>query len=159
MAAHGLLCQLSFSYSWEKLQFGSAGPEHFIFTSTIKSSLLQVPLLTLLHFILCCPLLKSSLSCKNLIFFYIHVQISIQLNPTVAPITPKHKKWTWLFYNCKKGTANDHMHCNTFLYFTYSLLIIPFDSCYTKRFKLWLSVCTKKFFFRNTNCTTSQIKF
>lgn len=77
MAAHGLLCQLSLSYSWEKLQFGSAGPEHSIFTSTIKSSLLQMPLLTLLHFILCCHLMKSSMSCKNLILFYVRVQISI----------------------------------------------------------------------------------
>lgn len=129
MAAHGLLCQLSFSYSWEKLQLGSAGPEHSIFTSTIKSSLLQVPLLTLLHFI-SCHLMKSSLSCKNLILFYIRVKISIQLNPLLLPSPPKIKNEHGCFTAVIKRPANDHVHNNTFLYFTYSLSIIPFDSCY-----------------------------
>lgn len=91
MAAHGLLCQSSFSYSWEKLQLGSSGPEHSIFISTIKSSLLQVPLLTLFHFMLCCHLMRSSPSCKNLILFYVRVQISIQLNPLLLPSPPKIK--------------------------------------------------------------------
>lgn len=99
MAAHGLLCQLSFSYSWEKLQLGSAGPEHSIFTSTIKSSLLQVPLLTLLHFICCHFELQKFNSalcpCANF----------NTIKPIAAPITSKNKKWKWMLYNCKKETS------------------------------------------------------
>lgn len=144
MAAHGLLCQLSFSYSWEKLQLGSAGPEHSIFTSTIKSSFLQVPLLTLLHFILWCHLMKSSPSCKNLTFFYIHVQISILLNPLLFLSSPKIKNEHGCFTAVRKGPANDHMHSNTFLYFTYSLSIIPYAPVTLKNLDSDYLCATKK---------------
>ena len=112
-----------------------------------------MPVVTLASFYMLLSLDGNFTQFQNLYFVADPCANFNKVKPMSAPLTRKRKKKKYkhgCFTIATKVPANSYMYYNIFLYPTYSLPNIPFDSCYTNSFTLCLSVCNRKDYFAAT---------